>query len=70
MIKRILTAAVLIAGIGLGIWLKGLVLRIILLACMLLSGISQGTQLYIITPYLQDIGYSAPFAASASKLGM
>ena len=37
MIKRILTAAVLILGIGAGIWLKGPVLRIILLACMLLS---------------------------------
>ena len=37
MITRILTAAVLIAGIGAGIWLKGWVLRLILLACMLLS---------------------------------
>ena len=37
MIKRILTAAVLILGIGLGIWLKGIVLRVILLGCMLLS---------------------------------
>lgn len=37
MITRILTAAVLIAGIGAGIWLKGWVLRVILLGCMLLS---------------------------------
>lgn len=37
MMTRILTAAVLILGIGAGIWLKGWVLRAILLACMLLS---------------------------------
>ena len=37
MIKRILTAAVLILGIGRGIWLKGTVLRVILLGCTLLS---------------------------------
>ncbi len=43
-------------------------ITVILLACMLLSGISQGTQLYIITPYLQDIGYSATFAANVSSV--
>lgn len=43
-------------------------ITIVLLVCMLLSGISQGTQLYIITPYLQDIGYSATFAANVSSI--
>ena len=43
-------------------------ITVILLGCMLLSGISQGTQLYIITPYLQDIGYSTTFAANISSV--
>ena len=37
MIRRIATAAVLILAIGLGIWLKGTLLRCILLFCMVLS---------------------------------
>lgn len=37
MMKRILTAAALILGISLGIWLKGWLLRLLLLACMLIS---------------------------------
>ena len=37
MITRVLTAAVLIVGIGLGIWLQGWVLRAMLLFCMVLS---------------------------------
>ena len=40
----------------------------ILLFCILLSGIAQGTQVYIITPYLQDIGYSSSFAATVSSI--